>query len=265
MERDQIVKKHDKVYFVFGRFQPPTKGHELVINKMKELAGADSDMYIFTSNPQKQPPKKNPIPIDDKIRFLKKNYPDIPVIHPNQTAKTYLVGDKVIPDPGSNDPYKAVARLGLEGYEKHNMYIIAGSDRKEAYAGLKINVIEAGEPRVTRNNIERNRRNGVEVERQEGISGSMMRALAVSGTEQDYENFKSGVKVGAMTDSDVSTLWTILREKLVPTGGGKIKRHSSYKRRHVSHSRRYGQRHRGQHTRVQVPARPLSTARRRRD
>ena len=252
MERDQIIKKHDKVYFVFGRFQPPTKGHELVINKMKELAGENSDMYIFTSNPQKQPPKKNPIPIDDKIRFLKKNYPDIPVIHPDKTANT---------DPGSNDPFKAVARLMLAKYDKDNMHIIAGNDRTGAYAGLKINVIQAGEPRVAHNTLERM---NAEL-KNERISGSLMRDLAVRGTKEDYEYFKNGVKVGAMTDSDVLELWTILQAKLAPKGGGKIKRHSSYKRRHVSQSRRHNQGLRSRHTRVQVSSRPLSTARRRRD
>lgn len=54
----------------FGRFNPPTKGHEKLIEKVHSFSSSGhADPFIFVS--QSQDSKKNPLSYKDKIKFLK--------------------------------------------------------------------------------------------------------------------------------------------------------------------------------------------------
>ena len=52
------------VVFTFGRFNPPTNGHEKLINKVAALA-TGNNYKIYAS--QSQDPKKNPLDIILKL------------------------------------------------------------------------------------------------------------------------------------------------------------------------------------------------------
>jgi len=70
--------KNPNVYFTYGRFQPPHVGHALLINLVKDLAKQnDADSIIFVSSTINKTKKdtKNPLPVDIKIRFLRKMFP----------------------------------------------------------------------------------------------------------------------------------------------------------------------------------------------
>ena len=58
-------KKH--IAFTFGRFNPPTIGHEKLINKVASVGANDYLIVPSGSND----PKKNPLKVDDKIRVGK--------------------------------------------------------------------------------------------------------------------------------------------------------------------------------------------------
>lgn len=55
----------------YGRFNPVTRGHSHIYNKM--LSYKDADAYIFVSTKSGDP--KNPLTIDQKLPFLKKQFP----------------------------------------------------------------------------------------------------------------------------------------------------------------------------------------------
>ena len=60
-----------KVYATFGRLNPPTIGHELLINKVSKVASRNrADAFIFPSGSQDA--KKNPLEYDEKIKYMKK-------------------------------------------------------------------------------------------------------------------------------------------------------------------------------------------------
>lgn len=59
----------DTAYFAFGRFQPPTIGHELLFQYMDGLQG---DRYVFASRSRDS--KKNPLDVYDKVRFMRKMF-----------------------------------------------------------------------------------------------------------------------------------------------------------------------------------------------
>ena len=66
---------NDSLVTTFGRHNPPHLGHKLTLDKAHDLAqneGADERFY--TSHSQDR--KKNPLPRDAKLGFLKKMFPD---------------------------------------------------------------------------------------------------------------------------------------------------------------------------------------------
>ncbi|SVE30498.1 uncharacterized protein METZ01_LOCUS483352, partial [marine metagenome] len=57
--------------FTFGRFNPLTSGHEIMINDViKQAKSFGGKPLIFTS--QTQDSKKNPLSYNDKTKYLKK-------------------------------------------------------------------------------------------------------------------------------------------------------------------------------------------------
>ena len=56
-----------EVSFTFGRFNPPTTGHALLVNKLKKLPG---DKLLFSSHSNDK--LKNPLPHKVKIKYLRK-------------------------------------------------------------------------------------------------------------------------------------------------------------------------------------------------
>jgi hypothetical protein len=109
------------------------------------------------------------------------------------------------------------------------MHMVVGGDRVEAFKKIGVDVISAGD------------------RAENPMSGTKMRLAAVNG---DFETFKSGIMVGTITEDIARDIMAQVRAGLGFTGGGKIKRRSTYKRRHVSQRRRYDQVRRGQYTRV---------------
>jgi hypothetical protein len=104
--------------FTFGRFNPPTTGHELLINKVKEFA-AGNDYFIFPSHSTDK--KKNPLTAEQKVKFMKKMYP---------SHKDAIVYDSQI-----RDAIKALKWLEGKGYT--DAIFVVGSDRVPAFQFIK--------------------------------------------------------------------------------------------------------------------------------
>ena len=67
------MKKH--IVMTFGRMNPPTIGHAKLVEKIRSLAretGADSAVYLSRTND-----KKNPLPYDKKLKYVKLAFGDI--------------------------------------------------------------------------------------------------------------------------------------------------------------------------------------------
>ena len=93
--------------FCFGRMNPPTLGHKLVMEKTVEVGGKDG--YIFLSNSQG---KDDPLDPSTKSQFIKKMYPDL---------ASHVVDDYV------QGPIYAANWLYDRGFR--NITFVAGSDR----------------------------------------------------------------------------------------------------------------------------------------
>ena len=223
----EIVKQNDHVYFTFGRFQPPTTGHQIVINKIQDLA-KDADMYVFASSSQNDLTSlskrknfssitskntyrtfklnENPLSIEQKVAILERMYPGVPIINTTRLE--------------CRDPYKAVAKLAESGYAKENIHMVVGGDRVEAFSKLGVDVISAGD------------------RAQNPMSGTKMRQAAVNG---DFDTFKAGIMVGGITEDEARQIMVDIRLGMGFVGGGKIRRKSRHTNRHVSKRRRHRQ------------------------
>ena len=114
-----------EVVVTFGRFNPPTVGHGKLLKKVSELArGADYKIYASQSND----PKKNPLKYEDKIKFLRKMFPE----H----------GRNIILDKSVKNMFNVADKAHESGYNK--LTIVVGGDRVDEFrnAILKYNGVK---------------------------------------------------------------------------------------------------------------------------
>lgn len=121
----------DKVaVFTFGRMNPPTIGHAMLIDKIKSTANKqNADPYIFVS--QSHDAKKNPLDYNTKIRFLKEFFPDDNIIDDPEKIRTLF------------DTLYYLADLGYD-----HLIMFAGSDRMSHYKNMVDKYIPAITPDV---------------------------------------------------------------------------------------------------------------------
>lgn len=160
------------IALTFGRFNPPTVGHEKLLNTVSEQ-GADN-YRIYPS--RTVDPKKNPLEPDVKIDFMTRMFPN----H----------ADAIVNDGDMSNIFNVLSNLNQEGYSGVTM--VVGSDRVsefksllekyngQAYEFEELNVISAGE-------------RDPDAEGVEGMSASKLRAMAAAG---DLEGFTQGVPGG---------------------------------------------------------------------
>ena len=72
--REIAEKAGDTAVFTFGRFNPPTIGHEKLINALakQQSKNAGSKMYVYAS--KSNAAQKNPLPYAKKIAYMRKMF-----------------------------------------------------------------------------------------------------------------------------------------------------------------------------------------------
>lgn len=200
-----LTEETREIYFTFGRMNPPTVGHEKLMNKIASVAGK-SPYKVFLS--QSSDPKKNPLSYEQKVKHVRKMFP--------KHARNIMLNKKV------KNVFDVAANLYDQGYTKVNM--VVGSDRVREfdillnkYNGKKashgfynfetINIISAGE-------------RDPDAEGTEGASASKQRAFA---SDNDFAGFSQGVP-SSMSDVNAKKLFNDVR-----TGMG-LKEAVSFKR-----------------------------------
>ena len=154
----------------FGRMNPPTIGHEKLVDKVKSFEG---DHYIFLSQTVK--PKDNPLPFDVKLEFAKKFFPGVNVGHPSVRT-----------------PIQMLQMLEKLGYT--DVIYVAGSDRVASFDKL-FNDYNGKEYNFNSITVENAGERDPDADGAEGMSASKMRAAAAAG---DYESFAQGVPTPAL-------------------------------------------------------------------
>jgi len=156
------------IVFTFGRFNPPTIGHEILINKVKQVAEQFQAEYIIFSS-QSQDKKKNPLSYAEKIFFMEQMFPGTN-FNKNTSIKT---------------PFQALEELGKK-YDR--AVLVVGSDRVpefktrmapyvEEFGYKDLVVVSAGE-------------RDPDADDASGMSASKARELAIAG---DLDQFKQAI------------------------------------------------------------------------
>ena len=166
--------------FTFGRFNPPTTGHEILVNKIVTVASRNrADAFVFLSSSQDS--KKNPLDYKDKIKWMKKMF--------KVRGQDIFKYSK----EQSKDVLKTASLLHDDGYEQ--IVMVVGSDRVNDFKKLltqyngvkdkphgfydfkKIDIESAGE-------------RDPDADDATGMSASKLRSLAI---DSDFETFKTGL------------------------------------------------------------------------
>ena len=200
----EAPKREKSIVIGVGRFNPPTTGHELLVNLVMAEAqkiGAEARIYASYSND----PKKNPLDAKTKLEFLKKFFPKMKfelMPQPFQSKD----GKKV------SGPYAVAQKLSDSGYTR--VYIVTGADHVTEYnnikkyidpdpstkSGYKFNdfkVINAGE-------------RDPDAEGVVGMSASKMRKAVMSGK---YNEFLKGIPAH-VSKTDAKKLYMAIQKGL---------------------------------------------------
>src|SRR5210317_2016874 len=176
MVSEEVLMEGKSVAFTFGRFNPPTIGHEKLINKVKSQSTNDYKIYLSRS----QDTKKNPLSPRDKLNVMKDMFP------------THAKNIELNP---TNMVLDLATDLYNQGYTDVTM--VAGSDRVREFEGIlkkyndvksrhgyynfdSIKVVSAGE-------------RDPDAEGATGMSASKMRDAAAKG---DLKSFEKGLPKG---------------------------------------------------------------------
>src|SRR6056300_377163 len=171
--------RDNTVVFTFGRFNPPTTGHEKLITTLSDVAKQNSATYmVFPSHSQNA--KKDPLPHAKKIAYMRAMFP--------KHKKNIIASNN-----------KNVFAIATELFDKgfKNVVMVVGSDRVDEFKSLltkynnvegrhgfynfdSINVVSAGE-------------RDPDAEGVTGMSASKMRAAA---SANNFDQFKLGLPSG---------------------------------------------------------------------
>ncbi len=180
------------ISITFGRFNPPTIGHEKLLKKVAQQAKSSGGSYrIYPS--RTEDPKKNPLDSGTKIRFMRQAYPD----HANA----------IIDNEEMRTIFDVLSGLDADGYSSVN--IVVGGDRVSEFNSLAtkyngdlytfddIKVTSAGDRDPDGEGVE-------------GMSASKMRKAAMEG---DQDSFNKGIPA-AMSKKDKEAMYLTLRQSM---------------------------------------------------
>ncbi len=172
--------KGKSVAFAFGRFNPPTIGHEKLINKVKSLPTNDYKIFLSRSND----PKKNPLSPRDKLSIMKKMFPThARNIEINQTNMVLDIATMLY-KKGYSDVTMVAGSDRVREFETMLKKYNGVSSRHGKYDFETIKVVSAGE-------------RDPDAEGASGMSASKMRAAAAKG---DLKSFEKGLPRGVRAD-----------------------------------------------------------------
>jgi hypothetical protein len=164
------------IVFAFGRFNPPTIGHEKLMDAIKKLARG-SQYRIYPT--QSQDPKKNPLDFKLKVKFLRKMFP--------KHARNIMA------DKGIRTPFDVIVKLYDQGFTRVTM--VAGSDRVLEFEKLlnKYNGVKGRHGFYQFENgiiVKSAGERDPDAEGAEGMSASKLRAAA---NDNDLKTFAKGM------------------------------------------------------------------------
>jgi hypothetical protein len=188
---DYIVENTSEITFAFGRFNPPTTGHEKLFDAVKKISRGGLYRVYPTHT---QDAKRNPLDFKTKVKYLRKMFPKY--------------ARNIMADKGMRTAFDVISALYDQGFTQTTM--VVGEDRViefdkllNKYNGVKgkhgfyqfengVKVVSAGARDPDSDDVT-------------GMSASKLRAAA---SENDLKTFSKGMPKGF---KDVEGLFNAVR------------------------------------------------------
>ena len=167
-----VPKTKGTLTIAFGRFNPPTVGHQQLMDVAAQSAESDGGDYLIYPS-RSQDKKKNPLDPDTKISYMRQMFP--------------AHSERIVNDNANTTIFDVLKKAHNDGYT--NVRIVGGSDRVKEFEKLSNNyngqlyAFDAIEV-VSSGDIDPDAK-GVE-----GMSSSRMRLAAAEG---DFRKFREGL------------------------------------------------------------------------
>lgn len=193
------AQQWDEIVIAIGRFQPPTTGHEKMIEAtMKEARRRKADHMIFPTATQDR--KKNPLSFDDKVDIMEEMFPRAEINDESRLTNIFeILGDL------ANDYDSIVLVAGgdrVKAFEKMIKPYVKSRDADDFDDSRHVplenfSVVNAGQRDPDATDVS-------------GMSGTKMREAAENN---DFETFKKGLPKGTK-DKTAEKLFQKIREGL---------------------------------------------------
>ena len=166
----EVEKTKGTLTVAFGRFNPPTTGHEKLLNQVAK--SSDEDDYIIVPS-RSQDAKKNPLDADSKVSVMRQMFPK----H----------SEKIVNDPANRTIFDVLKKAHNDGYS--GVRVVGGADRQKEFDKLvnnyngklyqfdKVEVVSAGDRDPDADDVT-------------GMSASKQRKAAAEG---DLKSFMKGI------------------------------------------------------------------------
>jgi phosphopantetheine adenylyltransferase len=187
MQPPEVKKTKGTLTIAFGRFNPPTTGHEKLLDTV--ASSSDNDDYMIVPS-RTQDKKKNPLDANTKVAVMQKMFPK----HK----------DKIVNDANNRTIFDVLKKAHTDGYA--NVRILGGADRVKEFEKLtgnyngklykfdNLEVVSAGDRDPDSDDVT-------------GMSASKQRKAAAEG---DIKTFMKGVPK-SLSQKDAEQLFKKIR------------------------------------------------------
>ena len=201
MQPAEVEKTKGTLTIAFGRFNPPTTGHEKLLDTV--ASSSDEDDYMIVPS-RSQDKKKNPLDADTKVSVMQKMFPK----HKN----------KIVNDANNKTIFDVLKKAHNDGYA--NVRIVGGGDRVKEFDKLandyngklyqfdNLEVMSAGDRDPDSDDV-----TGMSASKQrkaaaEGDIKAFMKGVPKSLSQKDAEKLFKKIRV-AMNIKEGWNLWEI--------------------------------------------------------
>lgn len=187
----EVPKTKGTLTIAFGRFNPPTTGHEKLLDTV--ASNSDKGEYIIVPS-RSNDPKKNPLDADTKVNFMRQMFPK----H----------SERIVNDPANRTIFDVLKKAHMDGYT--NVRIVGGGDRVKEFEKLSnnyngalyqfdnIEVISAGER---------------DPDAEDDISGMSASRQRLAAAEGDFNTFLKGVP-SSLSNRQARDLYNTVRASM---------------------------------------------------
>jgi hypothetical protein len=187
----EVEKTKGTLTIAFGRFNPPTTGHEKLLDTVA-TSSDDGDYIIVPSRSQDK--KKNPLDADTKVSIMRQMYPK----H----------SEKIVNDAANRTIFDVLKKAHMDGYT--NVRIVGGGDRVKEFENLSGNY---NGKLYQFDNIEVRSAGERDPDAEDDVSGMSASKQRKAAAEGDFKTFRKGVP-SSMNDKQAKELYNTLRSAM---------------------------------------------------